>query len=152
MDKTKSIKEIQNCNSCGDELEEEEIESPRKDKDGSILCDECYEDKYQHHCPVCEEFFYEDLEAKISPKYLMILPSVGENVGLDAGIYEIVSYPFFADGIIELHIYKSAVKWICDIPSDIEDCYTLYYICDDCKTKLEQNQQESDIIWSMRWM
>ncbi len=73
------------CNSCGDDLEGEEIDSPRKDRDGTVLCDECFENEYTHRCPICE-----DLGAKISPRCLMVLKSVGDNVGLDDGIYEIV--------------------------------------------------------------
>lgn len=141
--------EIPKCSSCGDELEGEEIESPRNDKDGTILCDDCFEDKYTHRCPVCEELFDEDFDEKISPKYLIVLPSVGENVGLASGIYRITRYPFFADGMIEFHIFKDAVNRICNIPSDIDDCYTLYYVCNECVTKA---RLEQDVSWNMRWI
>lgn len=139
--------ETQKCTSCEEDLDGEEIENPRKDKDGSILCDDCYDEEYEHHCPICEEFFYEDLNAKITPKYLMVLQMVGDDVGLTAGIYEIIRYPFFADGIIEMHIFKRAVKRICDNPPDIQDCCTLYYICDECAAKLIEEQN-----WAMRWI
>lgn len=140
---------IQKCSLCGDNLKEEEIESPKTDKDGSLLCDECFENKYTHSCPICEEWFDEDFSAKITPKFLLVLPSVGENVGLDAGIYEIIRYPFYADGITEMHIYKGAVKRICDVPSDIEDCYTLYYICDGCARRAKQ---EYELNWVRQWL
>lgn len=139
----KTMTEKQKCSSCGDDLDGEEIEAPRHDKDGTILCDKCFEDKYTHLCPICEDFYDEDLNAKITPKYLMVLKSVGENVGLTAGIYEIISYPFFADGIIEMHIFKGAVKRICDNPPDIKNCYTLYYVCNECVAKqLTKDKEE----------
>jgi len=139
--------EKQKCSSCGDDLDGEEIDSPRHDKDGTILCDECFEDKYTHRCPICEKLYEEDVDAEITRKYIMVLPNVGENVGLTVGIYEIISYPFFADGIIEMHIFKNAVKRICDNPPDIEDCYTLYYLCNECVAKLER---KSETEWIMR--
>lgn len=147
--KSEKMTETQKCSSCEGVLCGDEIESPRKDKDGSILCDECYDEKYEHNCPICEEYFYEDLDAEITPKYLMVLEKVGDTVGLTAGIYEIISYPFFADGIIEMHIFKDAVKRICDNPPDIEDCYTLYYICDECAAKLILIEEQT---WAMRWI
>lgn len=131
------------CSSCGEKLVEEEVESPGMDKDGAILCDKCFENKYTHRCPICEEFFDEEIETKITPKYLMVLPGVGEYIGLDCGIYEILNYPFFADGIIETHIFKDAVKRICDAPSNIEHCNTLCYICNDCAKKLEHESNEA---------
>lgn len=125
------------CTYCEDELEGDEIISPYIDKDGDILCDECYKNKFECYCPVCQDFFYKDMDAEIYPKYLLISECVSEYVGVDAGIYEIIKYPFFADGITELSIFKGAVKRICDVPPKTEvDYNTMYYVCDQCVTKL----------------
>lgn len=131
------------CSSCRDDLEGYEIESPYHDKDGTILCDKCHEDKYQHLCHICEDFFYEDMDAKISPKYIIVLE---DGNGVPTGIYEITSYPFFVDGMIEYHIFKNAVKRICDAPSEIESHYEAGYICDKCANEL----LESELNWRMR--
>jgi hypothetical protein len=123
------------CTVCGDELDPEEVESPRRDKDGDIICDHCFEEQYSYTCPICEEMFDEDFSEKISPKYLLITTYAGEELGVDPGIYEIVSYPFYADGLIETHLFKSAVKKIADLPDDLDEdnlwCDE-YYICDEC--------------------
>jgi len=135
------------CSFCGNALSGEEIESPRKDKDGTLLCDACFDDKYTHSCPICEDFFDEDLDAKISPKHIIVLEE--QKGGIPIGIYEIISYPFYADGMIEFHIFKGALKRICDAPTGIESHYSSRYVCDKCVTKQKQ-KQKSDVAWIMR--
>jgi hypothetical protein len=127
------------CTLCEEELDEEEIESPRKDRDGDIICDKCFDDRYSYHCPICEEMFSEDFSVKISPKYPLIAEYASEDIDIDSGIYEILSYPFYADGVIEIHIFKSAVKRISGLPNDLDedDLWSdIYYVCDDCIKKM----------------
>jgi hypothetical protein len=124
------------CTLCGDELDQEEIEFPQKNKDGAIICDRCFDDRYSHLCPICENNFSENFEEQISPKYLLVTKDVGEEFGIESGIYEIIAYPFFADGITEWHLITSALKRIADIPEDFDDdSMTLHYICDECVKK-----------------
>lgn len=135
------------CDVCSKPLTDEEQESPREDKDGGILCDECFENEYTHRCPMCEDLFDEDLTVGISPKYLLITDYVSDYFGIEKGIYEIISYPFYRDGIIEMSVIKSAVTWVCELPIDIENSAELFYVCDSCVKKI---QYEQDIKWMMR--
>lgn len=131
------------CTCCGDALDSEELENPREDKQGDILCDDCFENKYTHRCPVCEGLFNEDFSVKITPKNLLISESVGEQLHLDTGVYEIVEYPFYRDGITEFSLITSSIKKITDLPSDFtdEELNTLHYICDECMKKATEAEE-----------
>ena len=128
-----------NCPICEEELNEEEIESPYKDKSGRIICDACFKDKYSHICPLCENYFDEDFTKEISPKYILISDYAAGEVGTDSGIYEITSYPFFRDGMIEMSMIDTAINRIGDLPKEFdEDDFTsdIFYVCDECVKKL----------------
>ena len=134
-----SVKSERICTNCGDKLNEEEAESPQIDEDGSVICDHCFEDQYSHRCPLCEDIFDEDFSESISPKYLLLTKYAAEELGFDPGIYEITSYPFFADGITEIHLFRTAIKKIADLPSDFNEdnlFSDICYVCEDCVKKL----------------
>lgn len=129
------------CTCCGDELDQEEIEFPQKNKNGDIICDRCFDDRYSHLCPICENKFSENFEVQISPKYLLVTDDVGKELDIRSGIYEIIKYPFFADGITEWNLITTAINRIADMPEDFDDdSMVLYYICDECV----QNQSCSE--------
>ena len=126
------------CSICGESLNEEEIGSPRKDKDGRIICDACFDDKYTYLCPICEEHFTEDFTKDISPKYLLISDYASEQMYTESGIYEITSYPFFRDGIIEMSMIETAINRIGDSPKDFDEdefISDIFYVCDECVKK-----------------
>ena len=127
-----------NCSICGKELDSEEIESPRKDKAGRIICDECFDDKYTHHCPICEEHFDEDFTKKISPKYLLISDCAAEAMYINSGIYEITKYPFFREGMIEISMIETALDRIAHLPKDFDEdefFSDIFYVCEECGKK-----------------
>lgn len=35
------------CTYCGDELDDEEAASPKKDADGDVMCDDCWREKHE---------------------------------------------------------------------------------------------------------
>lgn len=130
------------CTNCGSTLEPDEEESPRENKNGDIVCDRCYEDQYQHLCPICEEYFDEDFDQKISPKHMIITRQAEMNHVAKAGLYEIVSLPFYADGMIEAHLFDSAINRQGDLPKDLDEDnlhYSLYFVCEDCVEKMLKN-------------
>ena len=45
------------CYICSEELQREEIESPNKDGEQNILCDDYYREKYEQQCGICEEYY-----------------------------------------------------------------------------------------------
>lgn len=133
---------MKQCTNCGSTLEPDEEEASRKDENGKIVCDQCFDDKYQHLCPICEEYFWEDYNKKISPTHLIVTKQAEENHVSKAGFYEIVSLPFYADGIIEAHLFESAVNKLSDLPTDFDDSdlhYPLYFICESCAEKMLKN-------------
>ena len=133
------------CTECETELNAEEAESPRVDEENHILCDRCFKDKYSHLCPLCEETFDKDFSEKISPKHILITEYAAKNIGLNPGIYEITSYPWFADGMIEIQIYESAIKKIAELPGDFNEgdfVADIHYVCEDCAEKEEAKPQK----------
>ena len=64
-----------------------------------------------------------------------------------AGFYEIIKLPFYADGIIEAHLFDSAINRLGDLPQDLDEDdlhYSLYFVCEDCvKKMLESNHPRS---------
>lgn len=134
---------IRICTKCNRELDEEEIESPKKDEYENIICDSCFEKLYEYHCPLCENTFEEDFSKPISPQYFIITEEGEEDFLGDAGIYKILSYPFYADGMIEFHLFTSAIKKVADLPTEFDknEFYnSMYYICDECTKKYMEKQ------------
>lgn len=124
------------CTECKEELDEEEAESPQRDKDNNILCDRCYEEQYSHTCPICEESFDEDFSKEISPEYLLITEDASEDLYLAPGIYEITSYPFFRDGMIQTSLITSAIRKILDPPKVVYE-NDICYVCENCVEKIK---------------
>lgn len=123
------------CTECGAILEDDETEHPNRNKSGEILCYGCFDYHYEYLCPLCGESFYEDFEQEISPKYFLCTEDAAIDLSIEPGIYEIVKYPYYADGLIEVQLYKDAVKWICEIPSDFnndEHIGSIHFPCDNC--------------------
>ena len=140
--KLKEIKDMKLCTDCGYILEPDEEKSPRRDEGGDIVCDRCYDDRYQHMCPVCEEHFYEDYNQKISPKHFIITRQAEECHVAKAGFYEVIELPFYADGIIESQLFDSAINRLGDLPKDLDEDnlhFSLYFICEDCVKKMLEN-------------
>ena len=134
------------CTICKEELNTEEIDSPHKNKNGDIICDQCFKDKYTYLCPLCENNFDEDFTKKISPTYLLISDYASEWVGVDSGIYEIVAYPFFYDRMTTLDIIPKAVNLIADLPDDFNEddfFFELFYVCNDCVEKQLSNGENT---------
>ena len=132
------------CEHCEKELDEEEQEAPREDKAGNIICDKCFDEKYMFTCAICEELFEEDFSKRISPQYLFISEYAGEDLNISPGIYEIIAYPFFADGVIEIHIFTSALRRVANVPPSVnesEQYGDIFYVCKECvgKQKKQNN-------------
>jgi len=131
------------CTICEEELNEEEINSPYKAKDGNIICDECFKLRYTHTCPLCENCFDEDFTKGISPKYLLISNYAAEHVNARPGIYEIVKYPFYDDWMITITMLKTSMNRIADLPDSFneQDFYSdIFYVCDACVNNLTQEK------------
>ncbi len=108
-----SRKHTKTCTWCKKRLDYEEVESPHLSEDNEVLCDDCYDEKYRRICPLCEEY-YEDSKTVEDGFYYMIIEkregsdTIGKS--LQRGIYQIIQFPFFADGMIEGHYFSRAFK------------------------------------------
>lgn len=104
------------CPICDEPLNEEELESSRKEPIGEhrVICDECYRDHYEEPCIVCEELMeYED------QKYI-ILPN-GDSRGIDPGIYKILKNPFYlSDCLGSFEVIREHVKKLATVPESIK--------------------------------
>ena len=44
------------CTYCGKELDSEELETPYKDGDDDVMCDDCHHEHCEFTCDLCEEY------------------------------------------------------------------------------------------------
>ena len=137
------------CTICEEELNEEEIDAPYKNRDGDIICDACFKDRYTHTCPLCEEHFDVDFTKHISPTYLLISDYSAEYVGSPSGVYEIIRYPFYYAGMCDIFMKAASLKRIADLPDDFreQDFYSdIFYVCNRCAEKLTD-----DVVGSVKY-
>lgn len=111
------------CDSCGRKLEDrEEIRdeslSPRVE--GEITCDDCYHREYCDRCVVCD-----DIMRKEDTKYVLFAE---EFQGIATGCYEFIR-PWYASGVIEMHIFPRTLTKIRELHSDEENSG---YVCATC--------------------
>ena len=124
----------------GEESDLQETESPYTNDDA--ICDPFIEEKYSYTCPICGEAFDEDFFERTSPQYLLVTEYASEKLNINSGVYEILSYPSLVNGLVEMHLFESAVKRISDLPNDIDEdnlWSDIYYVCDKCVGKMRAN-------------
>ena len=113
----------------------------------------CYGDGHDYHkhcfdavgfkCGYCEERFLDrDL------RWLAVVEPVD---GAHRGVYRIVKFPFYADGMIEAHLYRDALRRNGRLLGDEPDEFPVCLLCPDCalkhgsRTQDDKNQRgESD--------
>ena len=141
------------CTWCGEELDDEEAESPRLDDADKVICDDCYRDEYEYTCHWCEES--EDMEHHCEVGSLFVLyESVDaqpphsrkpwysqKRYKMRPGIYRITRWPMYYDGIIEGGLYAWAFEWFGPLPEKWEDRSDGYYpcgpLCRSCQRKIK---------------
>ena len=130
------------CTRCGEELNDEEIESPRKDYDDEPICDQCYDDCYSFVCCLCEE--HEDLDEQGELGNLLVVATDGDPIGIPDGIYEVVSHPYYWDSMIDGGIYDNSLKRLSiRIKRDLYMCgYPIAHMCDFCSNKTKKKATE----------
>ena len=135
------------CNWCEKDLDKEEQEHPYKSKSDEIICDSCYDDEYRMICTLCQSMM--DIPDTVKEGYFFMLTEdmYGRNVcgdELKKGIYQIIEFPFYADGITEGHFYSNSFKFIRNLTdeeiknieeNDFKNCE----VCDECAKKCKAN-------------
>lgn len=132
------------CSYCYNELDEEEIEYPRTDETGDIICDNCFKENYQDYCPLCEEHY--DTPTKPEETFFVISKESESKAGVEAGFYKVKSWPYWvgATGLGFQWLNESAIQLIkkFDINSVLKKLYgkntnTIEgdQICEECFNK-----------------
>ena len=124
------------CTWCGEVLNEEEEESPRRDYDDDAICDDCYYEEYMSTCPSCCEYY--ETEGQESDIFLLF----EDGLGVPPGIYRPALLPFYSQPLIgSPNIWPSDVKFIASIetvPAHIPDesGYPATFICKSCEDEI----------------
>lgn len=126
------------CSWCGDPLDAEEAENPRKDPHGDLICDECYHDHFEFTCSQCEEG--EDIEHQGAIGSVTVVyeevSGLGEKV--KPGVYRITKWPYYADGVTECYLIENALTRITDVPegwTNADGC-PCGHLCRTCQALL----------------
>lgn len=129
------------CSACGDALDEEERENPRKDSADDPICDDCYYKDHQFSCCWCEERVdkTEDQHNLLIVLYAEAVRIESADDYLKQGIYQIVRNPYFAGDYFDMWILWEAVAWLCDLPDDVDvvdNQYPCGHLCLECQDKV----------------
>lgn len=140
-------KHATHCTDCSNELDAEETLNPHKSSDGAVICDRCQRDKYEAHCPRCEERV-EKTELDAKPGTLIGIwrdaPALGGEI--KAGYYRVLKWPIFADGMIEGYFFADALGRVGDLDAlglrRAEDAlYDSGPMCSDCQHAVRQTMK-----------
>jgi hypothetical protein len=119
------------CYSCGEELKGQDLEGPRHDEDGNVLCDDCYYEEYCFECCMCGDY------AINKEKQTVII--FDETFGVKPGLYQILKRPFYYCPVAGegAGVFNDALQRIGDIPDGVTgDGYMAGYLCADCQRKV----------------
>jgi len=83
-----------------------------------LLCEDCYNYRYQEYCPICCEYHYSN---EINEDELSSIYYIGiEN---KSGVYKAIDYPIYSaatGGLGTTHIFWDNLEFVCDIETFIE--------------------------------
>lgn len=148
------------CSYCGNDLREDEIENPREDESGDVMCDQCYEDEFLEHCSLCENYY--DKPTKPEETFFVVAKEVSGQVGVDPGFYKVLNWPYMlcATGFGFEMLYEGSIKLekSADINSMLRKLHGVYRekfsaneICPDCFEKYS-NPKYHRINYCNPWM
>lgn len=135
------IKEDCECSRCAKSVFEMwDFPEFRNDE---VLCEECNDELYRSICPCCEESY--DVEDESD--YFVINEELSKEIGKKAGVYKILSKPFFYGNIVSGFdgFFDSSIKLVAKLNINEykkidcgEDCEPVPsgIICQECVDKL----------------
>lgn len=117
------------CSLCGEDLNEEEREEPRKEGD-EYVCDECWDEHNTFPCFRCECSSDND-----TMNYLAILEECG---GLGPGIYRINRRPYFISNYFDMWWIKESLSRIRDADGEYSNPadYSSGFLCYGCQREM----------------
>jgi len=119
---------VSECIDCGYELGPEEMESPRKDADGDLVCDDCWSNEHEFECVFCGNFDDKEHDHKM----LMLCEEQkahGYAEQVMAGVYRVTSYPYFISDYFSAWLLPERLERVADCP---EKADTSGAICLGC--------------------
>jgi len=125
-----------NCIYCGGELEDEELDSPYKNEDGDLLCDDCYSFWNEYECSLCgyNVTIIDNLD------YIIVTRDLAEAQKMQPGIYRILANPWYSSTISPICLMQDNLQQVADFPEgawvDITD-----YVCTQCALKIASEQE-----------
>lgn len=132
------MRKMDKCSLCGDSLNKEEIESPRRDADDEPICDDCYHEDYEFTCVWCEEYGETDDQHNlliVLDADIVRIESAEEY--LKPGVYQIVKRPYYGTDYFDSWILWKAISWLCPLPWDPDEHYCpCGHLCLSCQNKI----------------
>jgi len=118
--------ELHVCSRCGNELDDEERDSPSLNKLSEPICDDCYRECYREYCPICEDYY--DKPEKPTDTYFIVSKSSEQDAGIKAGVYHVLEYPVFSaavGGLGSTYLWKENFELLreCDVDSMLSKIY-----------------------------
>lgn len=144
-------KRPKNCTYCSEALNREERRSPRKDEAGDVMCDQCFSRHYESDCSRCCELF-ETTELDTRPGNLIgvwvSVPACGQD-DLASGYYRVLSWPIFADGMIDGYFFGRALQFACHLDAKglrraKDEQFMSGPMCPQCRSDVERQIPRDD--------
>lgn len=152
------------CLYCGNELDEDEQGDPYRDKDGDVLCRECYHEHCEFTCHWCENYADNDQECAIGSFFAVFepVPARGywfepENTcpeWFDAeehqmlpGLYRITKHPMYGDAILDSWLEARSFEWVAELTDDMKKHggyadYPCGPLCLECQKKFGPKEDQ----------
>jgi hypothetical protein len=123
---------MKTCSYCGNNLSEDELENPLTDKDGDLMCDECYNDHYEFTCCLCQE------HGDVAEQHKMVVVFDEEEAGVPTGVYRVIDPDYYlADLLGSGWLHDWALERIGDVSDKADgNGYACGHLCQNCQDKL----------------
>lgn len=126
--------EATGCTWCGNKLLSCP-DDPSTDDQGDPICEACWHDHYTFRCCWCERY------GMVKNQHNMVVVAERERgvpKAVMPGIYLVLDTPYYADGIVEGHLYSNALERLSDVPEGVlTGMYRCGHLCMDCQEKID---------------
>jgi hypothetical protein len=129
---------IEHCESCdrlGDSWSEnfEYVESKKM-----RLCESCYGAEKAFKCCKCENHDCHEAPGRLA----VLTEPEGE---MERGLYQITSWPFYADGMVTGFLFESAFQRLGEVPDDVDtEGYPMGFLCNHCEALCHPSQRAAE--------
>lgn len=118
--------EIEICPHCGEPIAPNGYDAVYPHGTEHRYHDECFK-QVGFRCGDCEDWFLNE-----ELRYLAVVRKVE---GVQRGVYRIVKIPFYADGIVEAHLYRNALRRDGHIIGTEPREYPVCLLCPECAAR-----------------